>query len=243
MGSMRFIPKILVVDDEPQMLELQREVLTRRRTEPRCVGSSREAAELIEQEKFDGVFLDWLMPDIDGLELAQKIRWSRSNSLCPIVMITGVTEREALRQCFRSGINFFLQKPVSVEQINKLLTAAWDLLLQERLRYQRVPLQVAVECQWHIQDFRQKGKGKMVNLSTTGMLVKLDPAPTPTTLVYLRFRLPGDSQPLALNAYVVRTAPGQQVGLRLVNLTPEERWCLMEFSRSALGFETESTVP
>lgn len=237
MGSVRFIPKILVVDDEPQMLELLGEVLARRGTEPRCVGSSQEAAELVDKEKFEGFFLDWLMPEIDGLELARKIRWSKSNSLCPIVMITGVTERDALRQCFRTGINFFMQKPVSVEQINQLLTAAWDLLLQERLRYQRVPAQGQVECGWHIQDAKQTATGELVNLSTTGVLVKLAVTPPSATLVKLRFHLPANRQPIAVDAFLVRTAPGQQVGLRLVNLTREERWRLMEFSKSALGIE------
>ena len=56
---MAFRPRILVVDDERQMLQLLKELLTQMGAEPCCVDSSREAAEWINREKFDGIFLDW----------------------------------------------------------------------------------------------------------------------------------------------------------------------------------------
>ncbi|MFB3140776.1 MAG: response regulator, partial [Candidatus Acidiferrales bacterium] len=62
------------------------------------------AAELAEREKYDGVFLDWKMPELDGLELAQRIRQSTMNPNCPIVMITGITEPGALKNSFQAGI-------------------------------------------------------------------------------------------------------------------------------------------
>ena len=67
---MAFKPKILVVEDDEQMLRLLGEVLAQMGAEPYCEGSSVHAAELAEHEKFDGVFLDWKMPELDGLELA-----------------------------------------------------------------------------------------------------------------------------------------------------------------------------
>ena len=56
-------PRILVVDDELAALELIGQTLTALGTEPKCIHSSRLAAELIQKEKFDGVFLDWMMPE------------------------------------------------------------------------------------------------------------------------------------------------------------------------------------
>ncbi|MFQ5791780.1 MAG: response regulator, partial [Acidobacteriota bacterium] len=60
-------PKILVVDDDLAALELIARTLESLGTTPTCVQSSPAAAELIGKEKFDGVFLDWLMPEMDGL--------------------------------------------------------------------------------------------------------------------------------------------------------------------------------
>jgi len=125
---MPFRPRILVVDDDPQMLKLVGEVLAGMGAEPHCVQSSRQAAELVNREKFDGVFLDWFMPELDGLQLAERIRWSKTNSTCPMVMLTANQEPDAMRQCFRVGINFFLQKPATVDRIQGLLKAARDLM-------------------------------------------------------------------------------------------------------------------
>lgn len=231
---MRFTPRILVVDDEPQMLEFLSEVLRERGADPNPASSSVKAAELVNQEKFDAVFLDWMMPEMDGLRLAQEVRQSKSNSLCPIVMITGNPEPDAIRQCFRAGINFFLQKPVAVEQIQNLVTSAQDLMRQERLRYQRIPVEMPVECSWQMQSFEQKTEGKSINLSTTGMLARLEVTPAPASLVTMSFTLPKSKERLSPAAFVVRVTSDRDVAVRLINLTRDERWKLMEFSESFL---------
>ncbi|MGH9804802.1 MAG: response regulator [Candidatus Acidiferrales bacterium] len=231
---MPFRPRILVVDDDPQMLSLLGEVLAKMGTEPQCVLSSRQAAELVNKEKFDGVFLDWLMPELDGLQLAERIRWSKTNSTCPMVMLTGNQEPDAMRQCFRVGINFFLQKPATVERIQGLVKAARDLMMQERLRYQRIPLVVPIRCRWQVQAFEQSAKGESVNLSTSGMLARVDSEPPAGALVQLSFLLPGEREPFACTACVVRHAGGGLVGLRFVNLSRDERWRLMNFSKATL---------
>ena len=230
-----FRPRILVVDDDPQMLSMLGEVLTKMGTEPRCVQSSRQAAELINKEKFDGVLLDWLMPELDGLQLAERIRWSKANSTCPMIMLTGNLEVDAMRQCFRVGINFFLQKPATVDGIQNLIKAARDLMMQERLRYQRIPLLTPIRCQWRVQNFDQWAKGESVNLSTSGMLARMESEPPPGALVQVSFQLPGEREPFTCAACVVRLAAGGHVGLRFTNLSRDERWRLMNFSKATVN--------
>ncbi|MGH9805565.1 MAG: response regulator, partial [Candidatus Acidiferrales bacterium] len=120
---MEFKPKILVVDDEPSLLRLLKDLLSEMGAEPSLMASSLQAAELINQEKFDGAIVDWVMPEMDGLELIQVIRKSRSNKKIPVVMLTSVMEAGALQKAFKAGANFFLQKPVSVAQLRHLLNA------------------------------------------------------------------------------------------------------------------------
>ena len=232
---MPFRPRILVVDDDPQMLNLLGEVLAKMGMEPRCVQASRQAAELINKEKFDGVFLDWFMPELDGLQLAERIRWSKTNSTCPMVMLTGNQEPDAMRQCFRVGINFFLQKPATVERIQGLVKAARDLMMQERLRYQRISMAAPIRCQWQVQAFEQSAKGESVNLSTSGMLARMDTEPPAGALVEVSFQLPGDREPFVCTACVVRHAAGGHVGLRFVNLSRDDRWRLMGFSKATIS--------
>ena len=104
---MAFRPRIVVVEDDPSVLQLMGEVLDQMGAEPRLVGNPVQAAELIEREKFDGAFLDLRMPEMDGLELARRIRHSSSNSHIPIIMITGVGGA-VVKESFDAGVNFFL---------------------------------------------------------------------------------------------------------------------------------------
>jgi CheY-like chemotaxis protein len=232
---MAFRPRILVVDDDPQMLNMLGEVLANLGSEPRLVQSSRQAAEIINKEKFDGVFLDWFMPELDGLQLAERVRWSKTNSTCPMVMLTANQEPDAMRQCFRVGINFFLQKPATVERIENLVKAARDLMLQERLRYQRIPLLAPVRCQWQVQDYEQSARGESINLSTSGLLARLDTEPPAGALVHLSFQLPGEGAPFTATACAVRHAGSGQVGFRFVNLSREDRWRLLNFSKATVS--------
>ena len=108
--------RILVVDDEPQVLEVFRTLLEPLGYEVLTTADSREAARRIEVENFDGIAVDGVMPQTDGFELTQKIRASRSNYGVPIIMFTEHDSAEIMRRAFQAGIRFFLAKPLSPEK-------------------------------------------------------------------------------------------------------------------------------
>ena len=227
--------KILVVDDDMQMLGFVGAALGKMGAEPHLVQSSQQALEVVNKTKFDGIFLDWRMRELDGLELARRVRSSRSNSRCPIVMLTGVTDPSALKECFRAGVTFFLQKPVTVQNLESLLNATRGVMLQERRRYQRAPMQVSVLCQWKSLDTLIKTKGESVNLSSDGMLVSLEEIPALRTSVSLEFSLPGDPEPLQFAGQVVRYDVTKRVGIRFTPLGKQVRQRLMDFAEQALA--------
>lgn len=66
--------KILIVDDEPSILHLTMDVLTKEGYAVKGASSGREALETVEGEKFDLLLTDIVMPDMDGLELLQRAR-------------------------------------------------------------------------------------------------------------------------------------------------------------------------
>jgi len=231
---MTFEPKILVVDDEPVMLDLLNEGLIQAKCAPRCVESGLEAVDLINKEKFDGIFLDWMMPGMDGLELVKNILRSDRNSACPIVMVTAKSDREAMKECFKAGVSFFLQKPVSFEKIQSLVLAAYDLMLQEHLRYHRIPFETDVIFQWQPQSSQEAIRGTSVNISGSGMCAILDSAPPSGVLVNLKLSLTGDPDPLDLTGLIVQVWPNNRVGIRFINLAQDQRRRLMQFAKSAL---------
>jgi CheY-like chemotaxis protein len=203
--------------------------------------SGEEASQLINAEKFDGVFVAFTLPSMNGLEVAERIRWSKSNSRCPIVLIMDSTKGDTLKQCFRAGINFFLEKPVKARQLQVLLNATRGLMLQERRRYQRVPVQIPALCEWTLQSFPQAAAGETINLSSSGVLLRLRHVPPPEAVVQMRFNLPGDPQPFNLTARVTRITADQQISLTFSGLTEEQRGRLMEFTSRVLG--TRPAVP
>lgn len=211
--------KILVVEDDPQVLAMLGEALDLMGVQPHCLASSREAAELIQKEKFDGVFLDWLMPELNGLELAKRIRASEPNARCPIFMLTGNDKRLALKESFDVGINLFLQKPISLEHIRQLVNVSRDTALEKQRHHSRVPLEVPVVCKWE----HRQAQGQSINLSPTGLLVEMEQAPPPGARVHLELGLPGESQPLAVTAEVTRiNADGRQTGFQFIEGGYEE---------------------
>jgi len=236
---MAFKPKILVVEDDQPMLELFGDVLTKMGAEPRLVSSSRHALEVIEREKFDGIFLDLVMPEMDGLELARRIRCSKSNATVALVMITASPEPGAMRDSFQAGVNFFLHKPVTVQQLGKLLNAARGLMLAERRRYQRAPVALLMRCRWTASDGAE-GKnhmvtGRSVNLSASGALVELPELPPAGAAVRLEFSLPGSPQALFLPSVVARQHSAESVGLRFECDDEPTRRALMEFVEKTLA--------
>ena len=75
----------------------------------RPVSDSEKAAGLVNQEKFDGIFLDLEMPNLNGFDLARLIRKSSWNKSTPIIIVTGRDERETMQEAFAVGATFFFR--------------------------------------------------------------------------------------------------------------------------------------
>ncbi len=78
-----------------------------------------EAVDIVEKQKFDVVFMDLLMPEMDGFEAAEKIR--ENGHTFPIVALSADDSDETKNAAFEAGMNDYLMKPARVEGIKKLL--------------------------------------------------------------------------------------------------------------------------
>lgn len=124
------VPSVLIVEDDEQALNLMHEVLASLGAEVHPVADPERAAVMINQERFDGIFLDLNMPRIDGFELTKRIRQSAWNALAPVVIVTGMDADETMRKAFSSGATFFLQKPVDRQKLTKLFNATKAAMVQ-----------------------------------------------------------------------------------------------------------------
>lgn len=106
---------ILVVDDEPVVGQLFREGLNKNGYRVTTTLSSLEALELLDNRHFDLIFLDLMMPEIDGAETFRRIR--QLNRQIPVVIITGYPDSDILKRAMEHGPFMILMKPFIAEEI------------------------------------------------------------------------------------------------------------------------------
>src|SRR3979411_2434963 len=129
--------KLLVVEDDLARLELMVEVFTSLKAEVHPVSDSEKADDMINQEKFDGIFPDLEMPNLSGFDLARLIRKSSWNKSTPIIIVTGRDERDTMQAAFAIGATFFLQKPVDRQKLSNLFRTVSGGMLENRRKYTR----------------------------------------------------------------------------------------------------------
>ncbi len=105
--------RILAVDDEPQIRRALRRTLEAQGYEVRAVGSGEEALSALSWRP-DVVLLDLMLPDLDGLDVAQSIR---KQSVVPIIVLS-VRGEEALKvQALNAGCDDYITKPFGMEEL------------------------------------------------------------------------------------------------------------------------------
>jgi len=192
--------KIMAVDDDPQVLRLLQELMGSSGFVVSAFTDSREAAARVGKEKFDAVLVDAKMPHLDGFELVRRIRASPSNSLVPVVMLTGYDNVDTMRKGFNAGITFFLGKPITPKKLRSLLKGLVGPALRERRRYARLPLKTKVSCSSGSKHFHSES----LNISQGGMLLERSGGLGPPDLVRLEFSLPAAAGIVGPHAQVLR---------------------------------------
>jgi DNA-binding response OmpR family regulator len=101
------------------------------------------------------VILDWMMPGLDGLQLCQRIRRRAERHYVYILMLTARRQRQDILKGLAAGVDDYLTKPVSAQELHVRLRAGRRILdLQERLvaaceRLQRCVTDDSAACQQH----------------------------------------------------------------------------------------------
>jgi len=107
--------QILVVDDEPLVGELFKDSLNELGYQVTTTLSSIEALKLLNTRHFDLIFLDLLMPELDGVELFRRIR--QQNKKTPVAIITGYPDSDMMSRAMKYGPFTVLKKPFTSDDI------------------------------------------------------------------------------------------------------------------------------
>lgn len=119
------IPRVLLVDDEPDILELLELALIRMGLEVGRAGNVREACRQLDNARFDLCLTDMRMPDGEGLELVRYIAERRLD--VPVAVITAHGNTENAVAALKAGAFDYLSKPVALEQLRALVKSALKL--------------------------------------------------------------------------------------------------------------------
>ena len=122
MGIM--INRVLVVDDEPSLLQMTKAVLEAYGGWAVVLASSgREAIAIAAKERPDLILMDAMMPGMDGVEAIGKLKASPETSAIPIVMFTAKVDDEARVEYARAGVIGVVSKPFNPRSIGEELRA------------------------------------------------------------------------------------------------------------------------
>jgi CheY-like chemotaxis protein len=215
--------KLLVVEDNLASLELMTEVFTSLKAEVRPISDSEKAVGVVNQEKFDGIFLDLEMPNLNGFDLARFIRKSSWNKSTPIIIVTGRDERQTMQDAFAIGATFFLQKPVDRQKLSILFRTVSGGMLENRRKYIRVSIQADVACTVGSRTLR----GACWNLSQGGMQVQVGGL-RPKDVVRLSFQLPISAVTIDVNG-IVAWGNEQRQGIQFTNVSAQNQQSIRKF--------------
>ena len=120
--------KILIVDDDEELVELISDVLERDgRFEVRSVNNGFEAGMTVKEYRPDLMVLDVMLPDINGKEVCQIVRSDKTMDDVRIICISGMVEEDKVGELRAAGADDFMHKPFEVERLVERICQLLDI--------------------------------------------------------------------------------------------------------------------
>jgi len=120
--------KVLVVDDDAEIVELIVDVLDRDgRFDSETASSGYEAGIATERFRPELILLDYMLPDVNGNIVCQAIRGNPEFENIKIIIVSGVVKRDEIAQLIKSGAEDFIRKPFDVTELTGKITAVLQM--------------------------------------------------------------------------------------------------------------------
>jgi len=120
------VGRVLVVDDNDSNRDLLRRRLIHEGHKVVVAASGLEALALLEEERFDLILLDLLMPDMNGVEVLERLKSNKDWRSTPVIMISGLSEMTAVVRCIEAGAEDYLLKPFDMVLLRARINACLD---------------------------------------------------------------------------------------------------------------------
>jgi len=125
--------KVLIVDDDQELVELITEVLERDgRFEVRSVNNGFDAGMMVKEYRPDIIVLDIMLPDINGREVCQRVRGDKTMDDVKIICMSGMVEEDRVAELRAAGADDFMHKPFEVERLLERMCQLLDMEVPTR---------------------------------------------------------------------------------------------------------------
>ena len=161
--------------------------------------------------------IDALIIDCDLCGAASFLKGLQDGTIrnaVPLIIVSGSGSRKHLES---KGASFVFEKPISVEQAVHTLSAARNMILDERLRYHRATLDVPVSL---TASARKRQRAHLLNLSQGGIGVRLQKPQLATGRVNVNFTLPGTKLAMKFLGQLAWQDKQGNAGIRFVDAAP-----------------------
>ncbi|MSP43458.1 MAG: phosphate regulon transcriptional regulatory protein PhoB [Alphaproteobacteria bacterium] len=140
-------PLILIAEDEPAQMELLRYNMEAADFRTIVANDGASALSLVDEEKPDLIVLDWMLPEMSGIEVCRRIRSRPETRAMPVIMLTARGEESDRVRGLETGADDYLVKPFSqaelVARIRALLRRSRPALTEEQLSYGGIVMDTA----------------------------------------------------------------------------------------------------
>ena len=113
--------KALIVDDEKTNRLILKSLLSKQGYQTIEAVNGQEAIDLFNQEHPSIIFMDVMMPIIDGYEATRQIKAASANRFVPIIFLTGKDRADDMGRSFKVGGDMFIKKPFSCERLLEIV--------------------------------------------------------------------------------------------------------------------------
>jgi DNA-binding response OmpR family regulator len=124
--------KILIVDDNPNNIQLLGSILNAHNFYAEFATSGKDALEWLDNENFDIILLDVMMPEMDGFEVCEIIKSNKATAHIPVIFITAKQDTESIVKGFKVGASDYVSKPFNEQELMSRLKYHLELLMTKR---------------------------------------------------------------------------------------------------------------
>lgn len=113
--------KVIVIDDEPFILMMIEDKLKKAKIEVTTLRESKNALQVIRDIRPDLVILDWMMPELSGIELCRMIKSDAELKDIPVFMLTAKGQDSDEQLGFQCGVSRYITKPFSPRSLLEMV--------------------------------------------------------------------------------------------------------------------------